>query len=91
MAICPVCGQATQGRTKFCGRACLREAYRKGFVVNKGLLKRGSQSLKKERILESWVGEERAREIKARMSLNSAKRALHLNRLNKDLAVLEGD
>jgi hypothetical protein len=66
----------------------LREAYRKGLVVNAGLFKRGSQSLNKGRTLESWVGEERAREIKARMSLNSVKKAPHLNRLNKDPLVL---
>jgi len=34
--------------------------------------------------LESWVGEERAREIKARMSLNSRGKAPQLKKLNDD-------
>jgi hypothetical protein len=45
--------------------------------------------LNKGRTLESWVGEERAREIKAKMSLNSLKKAPHLNRLNRDPEVLK--
>jgi hypothetical protein len=53
-------------------------------VINPGNFKKGSVSLNKGRTLESWVGEERAREIKARMSLNSRNRAPHLKKLNDD-------
>jgi hypothetical protein len=38
----------------------------------------------KGRTLESWVGEDRAREIKARMSRNSKAKAPFLRRLNDD-------
>jgi hypothetical protein len=58
-------------------------------VSNPGWFKPGSVSLNKGRTLESWVGEERAQEIKARMSLNSQKKAPHLRRLNEDPEVLK--
>lgn len=38
--------------------------------------------------MESWVGEERAIEIRKRMSENSKKKAAHLRRLNEDQSVL---
>jgi len=53
-------------------------------VINSGNFKKGSISLNKGRTLESWVGEERAKEIKARMSLNSRNKAPHLRKLNDD-------
>jgi hypothetical protein len=56
-------------------------------VINPGNFKKGSTSLNKGRTLESWVGEERAREIKARMSINSRKKASHLRHLNDDPAI----
>ena len=40
--------------------------------------------MNKGRTLESWVGEERAKEIKTRMSLNSRKKAPQLRKLNED-------
>ena len=58
-------------------------------VVNSGNFKKGSVSLNKGRTLESWVGEERAAEIKARMSLHSRGKAPQLRRLNDDPGVLE--
>ena len=58
-----------------------------GLVKNSGLFKPGAVSLNKGRTLESWVGEERAREIKARMSANSAARAPQLERLNDDPSI----
>jgi hypothetical protein len=45
-------------------------------------------SLNKGKTLESWVGEERAREIKAKMSANSSAKAPLLRRLNEDPAIL---
>ena len=53
-------------------------------MINPGNFKKGSVSLNKGRTLESWVGEERAREIKARISLNSRNKASQLRRLNDD-------
>ncbi|MDA4126757.1 MAG: hypothetical protein OK452_06105 [Thaumarchaeota archaeon] len=55
-----------------------------GLTKNNGLFKKGSVSLNKGRTLESWVGEVRAREIKARMSANSVAKASFLKRLNDD-------
>ncbi len=52
-------------------------------VANPGLFKPGSVSPNKGRTLESWVGEERARDIKARMSQNSLKKAAFLRKLNE--------
>jgi len=43
--------------------------------------------LNKGRTLESWVGEEKAKEIKSRMSLNSRNKAPQLRKLNDDPAV----
>lgn len=81
---CPVCGNSKGNKNKFCSRTCVREGYRLGLVQNSGLFKRGAVSLNKGRTLESWVGEERAREIKAKMSANSVKKAPQLRRLNDD-------
>jgi hypothetical protein len=67
----------------------MARGYQLGLVVNGGLFKPGSVSPNKGRTLESWVGEERAREIKARMSLNSAKKAPQLRKLNDDPKVLQ--
>jgi hypothetical protein len=53
-------------------------------VINSGNFKKGSISLNNGRTLESWVGEERAKEIRARMSLNSRNKAPQLRKLNDD-------
>jgi len=84
MHSCPVCGSAITNKNKFCSRNCVREGYRLGMVINSGNFKKGSISLNKGRTLESWVGEERAREIKTRMSLNSRNKAPQLRKLNDD-------
>ena len=55
-----------------------------GLVSNPGLFAKGSISPNKGRTLESWVGEDRAREIRARMSASSASKAPQLRRLNED-------
>ncbi|MDE1853638.1 MAG: hypothetical protein KGI38_07820 [Thaumarchaeota archaeon] len=62
----------------------MKEGYRIGLVKNSGLFKKGSVSLNKGRTLESWVGVDRAREIKAKMSANSAAKAPQLKKLNDD-------
>ena len=59
-----------------------------GLSKNSGLFKKGSVSPNKGRTLESWVGEDRAREIKARMSANSVAKASFLNRLNNDPGIV---
>ena len=82
MHSCPVCGSPITSERKFCSRACVREGYKRGLVVNPGNFKPGSVSPNRGRTLESWVGEDRAREIKARMSLNSRSKAPQLRRLN---------
>ena len=46
-------------------------------------------SLNRGRTLESWVGRERAQEIKHRMSEKSKGKAGHLKRLNTDAQVLQ--
>jgi hypothetical protein len=46
-------------------------------------------SINKGRTLESWVGRERAEEIKRRMSVNSKGKATRLRRLNEDTQILE--
>src|SRR5690348_7695169 len=84
MQTCPVCGSLTSGKRRYCSRTCLKEGYRLGLTKNSGLFKKGSVSHNKGRTLESWVGEERAREIKARMSANSAAKAPFLKALNDD-------
>jgi len=71
-------------KNRFCSRKCVREGYRLNLVINSGSFKKGSISLNKGRTLESWVGEERAKEIKTRMSLNSRKKAPQLRKLNED-------
>jgi hypothetical protein len=74
---------------QFCDRACVAEAYRKGIIANKGSFRKGVPSLNKGRTLESWVGKERAEEIKRRMSENSKGKASQLRRLNSDARTLE--
>lgn len=71
-------------KNRFCSRRCVKEGYRLGIVVNPGNFKKGSVSLNKGRTLESWVGEDRAREIKERMSANSRNKAPQLRKLNDD-------
>jgi hypothetical protein len=56
--------------------------------VNKGLFKLGSPSLNKGRTLESWVGEARAQEIKAKMSQNSLSRIEFLKKLNAEPGII---
>lgn len=81
---CPICGSPKKTERRFCNRKCLKEGYRRGLVQNPGLFKRGGVSLNKGRTLESWLGEERARDIKAGMSANSAGKAPQLRKLNDD-------
>jgi hypothetical protein len=59
-----------------------------GLIKNSGLFKPGSVSPNKGRTLESWVGEDRAREIKAKMSANSSARAPILKKLNDDPGIV---
>jgi hypothetical protein len=72
------------GKRKFCDRRCVREAYHRGMIRNPGLFKPGGVSPNKGRTLESWVGAERAREIKAKMSASSLKKISQLRKLNED-------
>ena len=83
--LCPVCQKVvTKRRRKFCSRACVSEAYRLKLVTNTGLFKVGALSLNKGRTLESWVGQDRTREIKAKMSQNSQRKIPFLKKLNAD-------
>jgi len=84
---CLVCGSPVQDKRKFCSRRCYGQGYRIGLVVNPGNFRKGSVSLNKGKTLESWVGEERAKEIKAKMSLNSRAKAPQLRRLNDDPSI----
>jgi hypothetical protein len=88
LSTCPICGSPKERKKKYCSRACVKEGYRMGLTKNDGLFKKGSVSPNKGRTLESWVGEERAREIKARMSANSIAKASLLNRMNNDPGIL---
>ena len=85
---CPTCNRRISDQNKFCDRNCVREGYRLGIIINSGNFKKGSVSLNKGHTLESWVGEEKAKEIKARMSLHSRGKAAQLRRLNDDPTVL---
>ncbi|MDG6986069.1 MAG: hypothetical protein JRM73_04905 [Nitrososphaerota archaeon] len=78
-----------KGKNKFCSRKCVKEGYKRNLVINSGLFKKGSISPNKGRTLESWVGEERASVIRAKMSVNSIGKAPQLRRLNDDPAILE--
>ncbi len=51
-------------------------------ILNKGWFRKGQPSLNKGRTLESWVGEERAQQIRERMSSHSKKKAEFLRLLN---------
>jgi hypothetical protein len=57
-------------------------------IKNSGLFVRGQVSLNKGRTLESWVGEDRAKEIKAKMSVSSVAKSPQLRRLNEDPNIL---
>ena len=81
---CPVCGSPITNKNRFCGRKCVKEGYRVGLVVNPGNFRKGNVSPNKGRTLESWVGEERAKDIRVKMSLNSRGKAPQLRRLNAD-------
>ena len=87
-ASCPVCGSAKRANRRFCSKACLKEAYKRGLVRNPSLFAKGHVSLNKGRTLESWVGEERAREIKARMSAGSLAKAPQLRKLNESPGII---
>ena len=89
MAICPVCSARTKGKNRFCSKECYGRAYKLGLVVNPGNFKKGSISPNKGRTLESWVGLERAKEIKERMSLNSRNKAPQLRKPNDDPTVMQ--
>ena len=75
---------AITNKNRFCSRECVKEGYRLGIVINSGNFKKGAISPNRGRTLESWVGEERAKEIKTRMSLNSRNKAPQLRKLNDD-------
>ncbi len=86
---CRTCGKALPKRdSQFCDRACYSQAYRNGIITNRGWFRKGIPSLNKGKTLESWVGKERAREIRHRMSENSKGKAGQLRRLNEDPRVL---
>lgn len=82
-ATCGVCGRAlSKKRSKFCSRDCYARAYKIGLITNRGFFKPGVSSMNKGKTLESWVGEERAAEIRARMSRNSRRKGDFLRELN---------
>jgi len=86
---CGSCGRAlAKPDAKFCDRVCYAQAVRDGIVSNKGRFRKGNPSPNKGRTLESWVGEERAQEIRNRMSESSKGKAPQLRRLNEDAEVL---
>ena len=89
MGNCLVCGKLISSRRKFCDRVCYAEAYHRNLIHNRGLFKKGQQSPNKGRSLESWVGEERGRAIRLKMSLNSKRRVPFLLNLNQNKSVLE--
>jgi len=89
MPNCLACGKLIRPRRKFCDRRCYAEGYHLNLVDNKGMFKKGQESPNKGRTLESWVGEERGRAIRLKMSENSKKKAPHLRMLNQDKSVLE--
>jgi len=89
LSTCGMCGKTVGVRRKYCSRDCYANASRLGLIPNSGQFKPGSTSPNKGRTLESWVGEERAREIKARMSINSVGKAKQLRRLNQDPGILQ--
>jgi hypothetical protein len=86
---CLICGKTISDRRKFCSRRCYGEGYRMRLIANSGQFKKGQQSPNKGRTLESWVGEERARAIRLKMSENSKKKAPFLRELNKNKTILE--
>lgn len=90
LATCRSCGKELSKRgAKFCNRACYADACKRGLVPNKGFFKKGTPSLNKGRTLESWVGEEQAAEIRARMSRNSKTKGEFLRGLNKRGDILQ--
>jgi hypothetical protein len=89
LAQCGICKRAlSKKRAKFCSKQCYAEASRRGMIPNKGFFKKGAPSMNKGRTLESWVGEERGAEIRARMSINSRKKGSFLKELNARSDVL---
>lgn len=86
---CGFCARALEKPgAKFCDRVCYAQAVREGLVSNKGRFRKGNPSPNKGRTLESRVGEERAQEIRNRMSESSKGKAPQLRRLNEDAEVL---
>lgn len=88
MGNCLACGKPISDKRKFCNRLCYAEGYRLKLIEKKGLFRKGQQSPNKGRTLESWVGEERGKAIRLRMSENSKKKIPHLRQLNQDKSVL---
>jgi hypothetical protein len=86
---CLICGKPIADKRKFCSRQCYGEAYRMRLISNSGHFSKGQQSPNKGRTLESWVGEERGRAIRQKMSENSRKKAPFLRELNQDKSILE--
>jgi hypothetical protein len=89
MVNCLACGKEIPAGRKYCDRGCYAEGYRLKLVSNRGLFRKGQESPNKGRTLESWVGEERGRAIRLKMSQNSKKKAAHLKLLNEDKSILE--
>jgi hypothetical protein len=84
------CGKVlSKRRSKFCDRNCYNEASRKRLITNPGWYRKGQPSPNRGHTLESWVGIERAHEIRARMSLNSKSKGDFLRSLNLDKSYLE--
>ncbi len=90
MASCLTCSSLLSSQqAKFCSKKCYFEALRLGMISNKGMFQKGQASPNKGRTLESWVGPERALEIRKKMSKLSKLKAESLRRLNSDQTILE--
>lgn len=89
MNTCLVCGSVLNRlQERFCSKACYFQAYRLRLLHNNGWFKKGMPSINRGRTLDSLVGEERARAIRQKMSINSKKKADQLRRLNQNLELL---
>jgi hypothetical protein len=88
MGKCLACNKPISDKRKFCDRKCYAEGYRLKLIDNRGHFKKGQESPNKGRTLESWVGEERGRAIRLKMSESSKNKAPHLRHLNEDKSIL---
>src|SRR5438552_4602213 len=83
--LCAVCKKELgPHQALFCSKKCYGEGYRRKIITNRAWFIKGQQSPNKGRTLESWVGEGRANEIRAKMSANSKGKAQFLKELNKN-------